>query len=54
MKDIQNYNSKKQLHGYQQGFWDNNKVTHRYNKRNNRIIGYAEWHAIKETEYYIR
>ena len=55
MKNIINRNSKGQLHGYQQGlFWFNNKIAHRFNKRNDMIIGYTEWHAIKETEYYIR
>ena len=54
MRDIININSKGQRHGYQQGFWVNNKIAHRYNKRNDGIIGYTEWHAIKETEYYIR
>lgn len=54
MRDIINRNSKGQRHGYQQGFWVDNKTAHRYNKRNDVIIGYTEWHAIKETEYYIR
>ena len=54
MSNIRNKNSKGQYHGYQQGFWVDNKIAHRYNKRNDVIIGYTEWHAIKETEYYIR
>jgi hypothetical protein len=54
MKDIININSKGQYHGYQQGHWVNNKIVHRFNKINDWIIGYTEWHAIKETEYYIR
>jgi hypothetical protein len=54
MRDIINYNNKGQHHGYQQGYWIDNKIAHRFNKKNNELIGYAEWHAIKETEYYIK
>ena len=53
MKNIINFNSKGQHHGYQQGCL-NNIIYHRFNKINDKIIGYTEWHAIKETEYYIK
>ena len=54
MKDMIKFNSKGQRHGYQQGVLVNNKIYYRGNWRNNMIIGYTEWHAIKETEYYIK
>ena len=51
-KNIYNYNSKKQLHGYQEKYW-NNILRFRGNYKNGLRIGYLEWHYDKETEYYI-
>ncbi len=54
MRDIININSKGQYHGYQQGHWDGNKIAYRFNKINDWIIGYTEYHSSKHTAYYIR
>jgi len=52
-KDIYNYNDKYQLHGLNIKYW-NNKISRRAIWKNDRIIGYTEWHALKETNYYIK
>ena len=67
MKDIEPKNSKNQYHGYQEWYsyyhgyqeWysyskmSHSKMSHRGNWKNNRIIGYAEWHRFNETFFYI-
>ena len=53
MKDIINYNNKGQLHGYYERYYYS-VLTIRSTMKNNRCIGYEEWHAVKETTYYIK
>ena len=54
MKEIVNYNNKGQLHGYQEWYTDNKKISHRGNWRNNKMIGYIEWYGTKETNFHIK
>ena len=53
MKDIINYNNKGEYHDYQE--WYNlGELELRGNYKHHKEIGYEEWHAVKETTYYIR
>lgn len=54
-KDITNYNSKGEWHGYQERYWDKecNTLWYRTNYKNGSLIGYEEYHLIKQTRYYI-
>ena len=52
-KDIINKNDKGQYHGYQQEYWGN-IITYRGYYKNNRIIGYFEYHMFEQTTFYIR
>ena len=51
-KDILNYNSKGEPHGYQQSFYVN-KLLFRATYKNMKYLGYREWHGMKQTEFYI-
>ena len=51
-KDIINFNKKGQYHGYHE-WYSYGKMSHRGNWRNNRIIGYAEWHRFNQIFFYI-
>ena len=51
--DIENYNSKDELHGYQERY-NNNKLMIRINMYNGNLNGYYENHIIKRTTYNIR
>ena len=54
MKDIRNYNSKQELHGYQERYL-NDKLYYRANWRYDCCIGYEEWSGMTpETNFYIR
>ena len=52
MKDKINRNYKGQLHGYHQLY--RGKLLYRANWKNDRWIGYGEYHSGKETYFYIR
>jgi hypothetical protein len=54
MKQIINRNSKKQLHGYQEYYYNNITLHNRGNMKNGDDIGYEEYHSRKETIYYIK
>jgi hypothetical protein len=54
MRDIINKNNKGDFHGYNEWYWNSGKLRFRGNMKNNKVIGYTEWHGFKETEYYIR
>ena len=48
-KNIRNYNSKGEWHGYiTHGLW------YRGNYKNDKPIGYHEFHDFEETKFYIR
>ena len=51
--DIKTNNNKGQLHGYQE-YYHKNSILTRFNYKNNKLIGYEEWHYFKETNFYIR
>jgi hypothetical protein len=51
-KEIKNYNSKGEPHGYQQSFHVN-KLLFRATYKNMKYLGYREWHGMKQTEFYI-
>jgi len=53
MKDIENFNSKGEFHGYQEVYWLRFRW-YRGFKKNGKQIGYQEWHGVKETIYYIK
>jgi len=60
-KDIYNYNTKGQLHGYQERhmtyFLDGKvvfKITYRGIMKNNLDIGYEEYHTSKHTNFNIK
>jgi hypothetical protein len=54
-KDIENYNDKGQLHGYQVRYGKPTSwLMVRGNSKNNFDIGYQEYHCHNKTEYYIR
>jgi len=50
-KDIRNYNDKGELYGYTETY--SSEIYLRGVWKNNRRIGYQEWHRVKKTEYYI-
>ena len=52
-KDIKNYNNKGQLHGYQE-WYVNNKIYYRGIRKNNKPIGYEEYHRYKITRFNIK
>jgi hypothetical protein len=59
IKDIDNYNTKYQRHGYQEWYHYMNKpkIKVRCNYKNGQEIGYEEWHkthAESETNFYIK
>jgi len=53
-KDIINFNDKGQHHGYIEWYSYCNNLIYRGNRKNNNRIGYFEYHAHKQTSYYIR
>ena len=54
MKNIINTNSKGQRHGYQEWYWDDNTLRYKGNCNNGKLIGYSEFHTIKEINFYIK
>jgi hypothetical protein len=53
MKNIQNYNTKRQLNGYQLMFTVFG-LQYRANYKNDKCIGYEEYPYGKRTNFYIR
>lgn len=53
-KDINNKNSKGLIHGYQEWYANDGKLTTRGNHKNIRAIGYLEWHQHNVTYFYIK
>ena len=57
MKEITNYNSKGDYHGYQQWYgyqeWYTDRLSFRGNYKNNERIGYTEYHGTKQTRFNI-
>ncbi len=53
MRDIKNYNDKRQLNGYQEWYLPSGILKIRGNARNAVSIRYLEWHSNKQTKYYI-
>jgi len=53
-KDINPKNDKGDLHGYQEIYDSYGALYYIGIWKNNRRIGYQEWHRVKKTEYYIR
>ena len=53
MKDIINYNNKGQLHGYYERYYYS-VLTIRSTMKNNRCIGYEEYHRYKITRFNIK
>ena len=54
MKNIINYNSKAQLHGYQETYRDATRLYYRGNWKNNKRIGYLELSVGNMTLFYIK
>ena len=53
-KDIKNHNKKGQTHGYQQWYsLTSNKLWYRAIYKNNKHVGYSEWHGTQETIFSI-
>ena len=52
MKDIRNYNSKQELHGYQERYGAD-ILWYRGNLKYDKSIGYVEFHNWKETKFCI-
>jgi hypothetical protein len=52
MKDIRNYNSKGQHHGYQETYYVD-VLWYRGNLKNDNFMNYVESHNWKETKFYI-
>ena len=52
-KDIENINDKGEYHGYQEWYYNNELGLRGYYK-NNKSIGYIEWHDNAVTTYYIK
>ena len=52
-KDIINHNRKGLLHGYQERYNYYDRLLVRGNSKNDKDIGYNEWHHNKRTSYYI-
>jgi hypothetical protein len=53
MKNIINRNSKDQYHGQQEWYNSKGELELRGTYKKSEEIGYEEWHAVKETRYYI-
>jgi hypothetical protein len=53
-KDIINKNSKGELNGYQERYFNDNAIQVRLMVKNNKFIGYIEWHGLRKTQYIIR
>ena len=51
-KDIKNYNSKGQIHGYYMLYIENRLI--RCNYKFDSISGYRENHLMKRTQFYIK
>jgi hypothetical protein len=51
--DIENSNSKDELHGYQERYNRYGRLLVRGNSKNDKDIGYNEWHHSQRTSYYI-
>ena len=52
-KNIKNYNSKQQYHGYHEYYYSD-ELGYRANYKNNIKIGYEEYHRRNKTTFYIR
>ena len=52
-KEIINKNQKGQYHGYQEGY-HLTYISYRYKTKNNKRVGYCEWHGMKETIFRIK
>ena len=52
-KDITNFNNKGQRHGYF-CHYVHNILLLRCIYKNSFVIGYEEWHNVRQTRYYIR
>ena len=50
-EDISNTNDKGE---YQEWYWDNDELYYRGTFKNLKLIGYEEWHRVKQTTFYIR
>jgi len=53
-EEINKYNSKGQYHGYNEWYNVDGSLRIRTNWKNGRVFGYFEYHAHKQTNYYIR
>jgi len=53
-KDIINFNSKGQYHGYQEWYNGIGNLGARSQCKNHVFIGYHEWHVDKQTVFFIR
>jgi len=53
-KTITNYNNKDNAHGYQQWYNTYNNLMFRGNYKNDAMVTYIEWHALKKNIYFIR
>ncbi len=55
-KNITNYNHKGQYHGYQEWYYMRTimKLRCRGNYKNDKPVGYSEWHGVEKTRFYIR
>ncbi len=53
-KDIINYNDKHELNGYQEWYTRKNILRFKCVFKNDKPIGYDEWHEYKMTSYHIR
>ena len=56
MKNITNKNTKNEYHGYQEWygkdiFSGNKRISYRANYKNGIVIGYEEFHGVKQTRY---
>ena len=58
MRDITNYNNKGQRHGQYERYTNDGEIMHRCVYKNDKYIGYAEWHYEyhypKQTYFYIK
>ena len=53
-KNISNYNSKNETHGYQEMYYVDGKLSLRANFKNGSGLGYVEMHRFVQTLYIIR
>ena len=53
-QDIRNKNDKGELNGYQERYFNDNTIQVRVMVKNNKFIGYVEWHGLRKTQYIIR